>query len=365
MHRFPALLLTLALAACTAPKPSQTPADTTTVTVDSASPVQGGVIRATGVRPKTADTVTRVDTLARTDSAYTVTVGTATHYRVTHRLVTQKTVTITVTDSIVVPPPVFRPLDFALSQVPDTELGKTFNANMRGFTWDSVGSKVRQAAAKNACLWIVMPRAQISASGRQGGLFSVDSVRSWADKVIGTGFTNDSAVKYKDAICGLLIGDDYGNKDDWGGKVVTNAQVDSSRSLLHQRFPSIALGVRIGPPWITSKNLRDSLDFMLDQYREKFDPDFVRWFSTRMAQAKAWGMKYVGAVNVSDCGPTTGGGPCKPDKLLAYYLWLAQNKDVCALAGYMHDPADVAAKKAQWDSIAVVVRKTPRRSCKR
>lgn len=314
------------------------------------------------------DTGLRIDTLTISDSAL-VFKGDTTHYLHSHA-VTARTTRIT-TDSVVLPRVVlFEPLVFGQSNVPDSVLAAgPFNATMGGLRAAEVGPAVRAAAAKHARLFILPRRADQSCTGVQGGRFCVARALAWADAVIASGFTADSVAKYvaSHTIAGFNIADDYGDVDAWGGKAIIPPQIDSVARGWRARFgPAPALGVRIGYAYFGKDTASTrSLDYFWAQYRQKFDTNHVRWLAGQLAGAQTFGVKVVAAVNVYDCGPVTGGGPCQPGKVALYSKTIIANPGFCAYMGYTYNARDVAAKRAEYDGAAALVRLTPWRSCRR
>lgn len=387
MIRRPTLLL-LALAACQAPKPAQTPADTTTVTVDSSTAdtvaadslgfpdgilePPGQLLRADApprVPTVRGDTAVLVDTLARPDSAW---VRDSTGWRLYGRTRSSLiTTTTTVRDSMVpFPPPPVRTLAFGMSQMPDEVLGAgMFNATMGGLAPRYLLAELQQASAKGAHWVVVTPRVLLTTNGKIDGLFSQAKANALPDAYLAA-VPADSLRKYvaDGTLIGMNMGDDYGCLACWGGKGITQAQIDQMGRAFRAKMPYMPLGVRVPPYWLQrDRTIRwsDWLDYAWAQYRPVFKPQpYTAWYDGQIAAAQSIGIKLAGGVNVYNCRLTEH-APCAASDEVAWLSDLIADGDVCAVVSWKYDAFDVKAHKATWTQLAAQAATKPWRSCKR
>ena len=132
------------------------------------------------------------------------------------------------------------------------------------------------------------------------GPFSVDSARRATDRYAAV-LTADTLRKYRPTLIGLNLADDYGCKECWDGKVITQAQIADWVAYARAKLPGLPLGVRRTPDWVAEyPALAPRIDYVWAQYHtRRGDP--VAYFDDAAAIAGRLGLRVVMGVNVHDC----------------------------------------------------------------
>ena len=198
----------------------------------------------------------------------------------------------------------------------------------------AVLDRIRLAASCGVKLVIVVPRHNLTVTGKQGDLFSVDSAKAVTDRYAAA-LPPDTIARYSRSIVGLNLGDDYGDKNAWGGQAITNSQIAVWAAYARGKLPGMPLGVRVPPTWVGS-TLAPLLDYAWAQYlANKGDPQ--AWFDGMASDAKAKGLRLVTGVNLQNCyGPST--PACSPADLTAFGTVAVTHPASCAFISWTYDP---------------------------
>lgn len=195
--------------------------------------------------------------------------------------------------------------------------------------------RVQLAAQCGVRLFIVPPRHNLTANGKTAGLFVIDSAKVLTDRYAAV-LPTDTLAKYRSTILGLNLGDDYGDKNAWGGQTITNTQIAAWAAYASGKLIGMPLGVRVPCRWVGS-TLAPLLDYCWAQYRADFG-DARTWYATQAADAKADGLRIVAGVNLQNCyGPSTPG--CSAADLTTFGTAAISLPESCAFVSWVYDPA--------------------------
>lgn len=225
--------------------------------------------------------------------------------------------------------------------------------------------RVRLAARCGMRLVIVPPRRFLTSNGQTAGLFSVDSAKRLVDRYAAV-LPPDTLRKYGRTIIGLNLGDDYGDKEAWGGRAVTQVQVAAWAAYARTRLPGLPLGVRVPPDWVQAyPALAPLLDYAWAQYTTRRG-DAQAFFDQAAAGAARLGLALVMGIAVEDCAGV-GTAPCTPRELAEYGTIAVSHPAACAFLSWRYADATWARAdiRAAWDSLLATAKGRAARECRR
>jgi hypothetical protein len=244
-----------------------------------------------------------------------------------------------------------------LSQWPgDFYCGGSGSAAMQSLAPDAVMKAIQLAGRCGLRLVIVPPRRFLTVSGRNPGIFSVDSARRLTDRYAAV-LPPDSIRKYRDVILGFNLADDYGCVACWGGQVIRQSQIAEWADYARAKLPGVALGVRVEPSWVAAwPALAPKLDYAWAQYHTR-KGEAQAYYDKNAATAAQLGIKVVMGVNVENCyGPDT--AACSAADLERFGTIAVTHPGSCGFISWRYEPArwDDAEVRAVWDGLFGVAR---------
>jgi hypothetical protein len=231
----------------------------------------------------------------------------------------------------------------------------------------AVLARLQLAARCGLRLVIVPPRRFLTTTGQTAGTFSVDSAKRLVDRYAAV-LPPDTLREYGRTIIGLNLGDDYGDKNAWGGKAVTQVQIAAWAAYARTRLPGVPLGVRVTPDWVKSyPALAPLLDYAWAQYHTALG-DAGTWYDARARIAQELGLGLVMGVNVEGCdGPAKPLRACTAAELLRYGTIAVAHPASCAFLSWRYADATWAREdiRAAWDTLFAAARRRGGRECRR
>jgi len=229
----------------------------------------------------------------------------------------------------------------------------------------TVLERVRLAARCGVRLVIVPPRRFLTTNGQTAGLFSVDSAKRLVDRYAAV-LPPDTLRKYGRTIIGLNLGDDYGDKDAWGGQAVTQVQIAAWAAYARTRLPGVPLGVRVPPDWVQAyPALAPLLDYAWAQYTSRRG-DARAFFDKAATGASRLGLAIVIGIAVEDCSGV-GTAPCTAAELTKYGTIAVTHPAACAFLSWLYADATWARAdiRAAWDTLLATAKGRAGRECRR
>jgi hypothetical protein len=187
---------------------------------------------------------------------------------------------------------------------------------------------------------------------------------------------------------GTIIGNQLMDEPEtpkWGG-VVSKAVIDQMATYAKKMFPSMPMGVNVGPPtyskWRTSEHYQ-VLDYVLYQYNYWVTSgNIAAWRDGALAAAKRDGVTPAFSLNILnggvqdrtgtwDCAGTGGVGTRYPNCRMTADQVKNWGKAIgvagCAMQMWRYDDAFMSksANQDAFRSVASLLASTPRRSCRR
>ena len=225
--------------------------------------------------------------------------------------------------------------------------------------------RVQLASRCGVRLVLVIPRRLLTTNRETVGPFSVDSARRATDRYAAV-LTADTLRKYRPTLIGLNLADDYGCKECWGGKVITQAQIADWAAYARAKLPGLPLGVRRTPDWVAEyPALAPRIDYVWAQYHTKRG-DPVAYFDDAAAIAGRLGLRVVMGVNVHDCHGA-GTTPCTAAELTRFGTLAVNHRANCAFLNWRYDAAtwQRADIRAAWDDLLALAKARPAGDCGR
>lgn len=241
------------------------------------------------------------------------------------------------------------PLSAAMQQVPPKE----------------VRQRVRRAAECGVRLVLIPPRRMITVNNRPDGPFSIDRARELMDRYAEE-LPSDFVEKYKGAILGFNLADDYGCKRCWGGEPITQSQIAEWAAYARTKLPDVPLGVRVVPDWVEKDpELAPLLDYAWAQYHTG-KGDAKSYFDRAAKTAEKLGLRVVMGVNVHDCYGV-GTDPCSPEDLIRYGRMALSHPASCAFINWKYDERAwlQADMRKVWDELADMAKKRGAQECRK
>lgn len=236
---------------------------------------------------------------------------------------------------------------------------------MQGLDPRHLLTRLRLAARCRLALVIVAPRRRLSATGVAGGAFSLDSAKRLTDAYAAL-LVPDTLRKYRAAIVGLNLADDYGCTACWGGTAITQAQIADWAAYTRTRMPELPLGVRVTPDWVQAyPALAPLLDYAWAQYHtRKGDPQ--AYYDRAATIAGTLGLQVVMGVNVEDCDGV-GTRPCDAADLVRLGTLAVTHPASCAFLNWQYDAAtwERADIQAAWAELVGLAKARAERECRR
>ncbi|MBA3318065.1 MAG: hypothetical protein H0T50_08250 [Gemmatimonadales bacterium] len=224
---------------------------------------------------------------------------------------------------------------------------------------------VQRASRCGVRVVIVPPRRFLTTTGRVNGGFSLDNAKLLTDRYA-EALPPDTLRKYRGAILGLNLGDDYGCTRCWGGNKITQAQIAEWARYARTRLPGVPLGVRVTPQWVADDStLAPLLDYAWAQYHAgKGGPR--EYYDKAATVADRLGLRVVMGVNVKDCyGMRT--SDCTVEDLDRLGRMAMSHPASCAFINWRYDAATWERPEIReaWDDLMAVARKRRAEDCRR
>jgi len=163
----------------------------------------------------------------------------------------------------------------------------------------------------------------------------------------------------------VILADDYGCKECWGGVPVTPAQIEAWAVDFRQKIPDVPLCVRVETGWVLkSPTLKDHIDCAWAQYHEG-KRDASTYFGREAANAERLGLALAGGVNLTNCsGRHT--STCTPSEFLDFMTSALKVGKVCAAMAWNYDDVTMAdpGMREAWRKIAQLAAALPAVPCR-
>jgi hypothetical protein len=225
--------------------------------------------------------------------------------------------------------------------------------------------RLQLAARCKVRLVLVPPRRLLTANGRLGGEFSVDSAKRLTDRYAAL-LPADSIAKYRETILGLNLADDYGCTSCWGGKRITQTQIAEWAAYTRARLPGIPLGVRITPNWVAAyPPLAAQLDYAWAQYLTRWgDPQ--AFYDNAATIAERLGLRMVMGVNVENCYAASS-PPCTPEDLVRFGGIAVRHPASCAFLSWRYQEETWARPEIRkaWEELLALAKQRRAEECRR
>jgi hypothetical protein len=225
--------------------------------------------------------------------------------------------------------------------------------------------QIQLAARCNVRIVIVPPRRRLTTNGLTNGIFSVDSAKRLTDSYAAV-LPADTIRKYRAAILGLNLADDYTCADCWGGKPITQMQVASWAAYARTRLPDLPLGVRVTPDWVAaSTTLPPLLDYTWAQYTTRRG-DAQAFYDKAADIASRLGLKVVMGINVEDCHGTATDA-CSAAELTRFGAVAVSHPASCAFLSWRYEETTWQTPdiRSAWDGLLMLARAREGRDCRR
>ncbi len=196
---------------------------------------------------------------------------------------------------------------------------------------------VLKLAAKCQVRVVLVPsRAMITVHHRTHDPFSLTNANAFSDDLCRV-LTPTVLDDYGQWLIGLNLADDYGSPDQWGGTIVTQAQIGAWAAHTRNVCGSkLRLGLRVEPSWAKGHpEVITPIDWTWAQYRKR-KGDAKRYFDANAALAKQLGLKVVMGVNVAQCD-VSGSAPCTPSELQTFGTIAVTHPDNCLMVNWKID----------------------------
>jgi hypothetical protein len=208
--------------------------------------------------------------------------------------------------------------------------GGWFSGTMLQVTPENVAKVVQTASACQARVILVPARRLITTTGETHSPLSMSRAKS-VTKAIGDRLRPLYAANAR-AIIGYNLADDPGSPTQWGGTIVTQAQIAEWAQYARTVLPSgLPLGIRVEPWWANAEVARQ-IDYAQCQYR-KPKGNVTDYFNRCASAAQALGLKVQMTVNVQECN-RSGSAPCTASELRAYGTVAVTHPANCADIGW-------------------------------
>jgi hypothetical protein len=169
----------------------------------------------------------------------------------------------------------------------------------------------------------------------------VDSVRATPARLMDrytAALPPDTLAKYRATILGFNLGDDYGCRNCWGGRVITQSQIAAWAAYARARLPGLPLGARVTPDWVAAApSLAPLLDYTWAQYHTG-KGDAQTYYDRAARTAARLGLRVIMGLNVHHCYGV-GTDPCTTTELLRLGRVAVRHPASCAFLSWRYDEA--------------------------
>jgi hypothetical protein len=167
--------------------------------------------------------------------------------------------------------------------------------------------------------------------------------------------------------------DEPADPSNWGGKVVSHAQVQEIARYSKEVWPKVPVVIRAWPDYLRGADLRD-VDAVWIHYLYRRGP-LDEFIATQVRDLKALGLTIIGGLNVLNGGSPSSGIPGKreglkgmsADELRTWGSRWLKEPDLCGFLLWEHSSSYFSRPdiKAAMEDLAAQARAYPMRSCKR
>jgi hypothetical protein len=176
------------------------------------------------------------------------------------------------------------------------------------------------------------------------GTFSFTKWKALVDRFKAVNFASYVA---DGTVLGHYLIDEPSRAEKWGGKVISQAQIEAMAAYSKKIWPGLPTLVRVVPSWLAKAPVTYThLDAGWFQYAARFG-DPAKALATEVAAAKSKGLGLMVGMNVLDGGNGTSKIPgwssgkwkMSATEIRNYGLPLLSNSYVCGFIQWMWDPA--------------------------
>jgi hypothetical protein len=236
-------------------------------------------------------------------------------------------------------------------------------AAVTGLTPPKAINLLERASDCGMFLFLTPARRLITTTGTAHAPFSLENAAAF-DTQLAAKLTADVVDRYRGKFA-VILGDDYGCADCWGGVPVTPAQVEAWAIDFRQKIPDVPLCVRVETGWVLkSPTLRDHIDCAWAQYHEG-KGDASTYFGREAATAERLGLALAGGVNLTNCrGRHT--STCTPAEFLDFMTSALKVGNLCAAMAWSYDDATMADPdmREAWRRIVRLAEALPAVPCR-
>jgi hypothetical protein len=212
-------------------------------------------------------------------------------------------------------------------------------------------------------LFLTPLRRLITTTGTKHAPFSPESAAAF-DTQLAARLTAGVVAQHRGKFA-VILADDYGCADCWGGVPVTPAQIEAWAVDFRQKIPDVPLCVRVETGWVEkSSTLKDHIDCAWAQYHQG-KGDASTYFGREAANAERLGLALAGGVNLTNChGKHT--SRCTSSEFLDFMTSALKVGKVCAAMAWNYDDVTMAdpGMREAWRKIAQLAAALPAVPCR-
>lgn len=194
----------------------------------------------------------------------------------------------------------------------------------------------KQVCESGNRIQMVIPRRYITTTGTAKAPLSLKRALQVVDLYVQNGLPAALAACPK-AVIGVNLADDYGCAACWGGKIVTQQELETWAKYWKQKVPAAPLIVRVEPFWVAKyPPLAKTIDAAVCQYRTKKGP-LAAYADRCRNDAAALGLRLIYGMNVTHGVEAGSPPPMTPEQVRSFGLFFAGRPEICAMVHWWMD----------------------------
>jgi hypothetical protein len=259
---------------------------------------------------------------------------------------------------------------FGVAEMPKAYFSTVYNGTAPGGALDPTNmlSLLSTARAKGARVVIKLCMGRDMFVKNADGTFSFTKWRALVDRYKTINFTSYIT---DGTITGHFLIDEPSRPERWGGKVISQSQIEQMAAYSKKLWPSMPTLVRVVPSWLAQAPITYTyLDAGWFQYAARFG-DPAKALAAEVAAAKSKGLGLMASMNVLDGGNGSSGIPgwstgkwaMSATEVRNYGTELLSQSYICGFHTWMWDVkyygrADITSATAALSAMAKVHTKT-------